>query len=402
MSTPSDDGTVGEGIFPSVPEHAVPDPLPIVEFKPWHLPRKQWVRCRQWAGSTASLLEGLEIRDRPLRYLGLPGSDLLDLEVLATACRTAARFRYLGLNSASRKPSDVTMQRIAENALLEIGTVDPQSIILSDDFSTLASKRSIAWSRVQEFESFDIVNLDLCDAFTSSGQKPIHLALRNVVEYQTNARTQPWLLFMTITADKRAIDDEELRSYSELLQANAAGSSTFDQSLRLLIDDGTVEPKDALSRLAGRGFAKLLALTVGKWLHGIIDGQPGWGLTLESSVYYRWGITDQRPATGAVADGGLLSAVYLMTRRPIPAIDESGLSGPPTLANGVMDRDSEFKTAIQMAKRVSTTVDLDCVLQNDHQLREKLVNESVLLLGSRNYDVNQYMAYAQRVRRVDC
>src|SRR4051812_13411813 len=107
--------THDEGIYPETPGHAVPEPIPLKAFQPWHLPRKQWVRHFQWRECTKRLIDGLQLDDRPLRYLGLPGTELLDLEVLANFCvEKNLRFRYLGLNSGAQSPGQQTTQRLAE------------------------------------------------------------------------------------------------------------------------------------------------------------------------------------------------------------------------------------------------------------------------------------------------
>lgn len=403
MTAPSAGEGVGEGIYPETPQHAVPDPLPLTEFKSWHLPRKQWVRRHQWAETTSRLMEELALRDRPLRYLGLPGSDLLDLEVLAGICGSATTpFRYLGLNSAMQRPSEATMQRIADNTLRAIGNVDSGSLLLADDFAALASKKSIAFSRLRDFESFDVVNLDLCDAFTSAGGKPIHLAVQNVVEYQTNSRTQPWLLFVTTTVDRRVIAQAELQQYEALLTANANSSTDFGTELAGLIGNQGTPIAKAFSSAKGDQLARLLVLAMGKWLHGIVCGQPAWTIHLKSSVYYRWGLVSGTIATGAVAEGGLVSAVFGMVRNPIQAFDPTGIAGR-SVATPVPDAAArEIRAALQMVKRVAMTVDLDCLLQADQNLREGLIRESAQMLAARNYSESKYLEFAGSVPTLQC
>ena len=70
------------GIFGDV-EYVAPLPEP-KEFKPWHKPRKQFVRRKQWSALLQGLYETREPED-PLRYLGLPGTDLIDSAVPAQA-----------------------------------------------------------------------------------------------------------------------------------------------------------------------------------------------------------------------------------------------------------------------------------------------------------------------------
>src|SRR5688500_14489161 len=89
-----------EDILPTEePTHAAAEP-PLGSFQPWHLPRKHHLRKNQWAVSLDRLLD--VIPDRKLiKYLCLPGQDLLDVQVLADVCKAKGRrLRYLGFDQS--------------------------------------------------------------------------------------------------------------------------------------------------------------------------------------------------------------------------------------------------------------------------------------------------------------
>src|SRR4051794_33064978 len=69
------------------------------QFMPWHRPRKQFVRREQWWELVRRLYEGRP-DGAPLRYLGLPGVDLIDLRYLHDrVCNPVGRpLRFLGFN----------------------------------------------------------------------------------------------------------------------------------------------------------------------------------------------------------------------------------------------------------------------------------------------------------------
>ena len=86
---PYDQDDLTSGIFGDF-EYAPPQTEP-KEFKPWHKPRKQFVRREQLATLLLRLYEMREPGD-PLLYLGLPGTDLIDLRYLhEQLCRASAR-----------------------------------------------------------------------------------------------------------------------------------------------------------------------------------------------------------------------------------------------------------------------------------------------------------------------
>src|ERR1700676_2295882 len=67
-------------------------------FRPWHRPRKQFIRNDQWCHFTKVLIEEIQISDGSLTYFGLPGVDLLDLRCFsANVCEPKAlKLRFLG------------------------------------------------------------------------------------------------------------------------------------------------------------------------------------------------------------------------------------------------------------------------------------------------------------------
>ena len=48
-------------------------------FLPWHKPRKQYVRGEQWCKEILKMVDEVLPENNILKYLGLPGDDLLDL-----------------------------------------------------------------------------------------------------------------------------------------------------------------------------------------------------------------------------------------------------------------------------------------------------------------------------------
>ena len=48
-------------------------------FLPWHRPRKHFVRREQWQQQIEILADAGQLEHQTIRYLGLPGTDLLDI-----------------------------------------------------------------------------------------------------------------------------------------------------------------------------------------------------------------------------------------------------------------------------------------------------------------------------------
>ena len=133
------------------------------EFKPWHKPRKQFVRRKQWSALLRRLYKDRDPED-PLRYLGLPGTDLIDLRYLHDQfCRDNNRqLCFLGFNMEARPDSPAEIElNISLDEVSRLPNVDKQSAVLADDFRLVGNENSLAWSRTRQLGPFDVVNIDL-------------------------------------------------------------------------------------------------------------------------------------------------------------------------------------------------------------------------------------------------
>ena len=138
------------------------------EFKPWHKPRKQFVR-REWSALLRRLYEKRGSRD-PLCYLGLPGTDLIDLRHLhEELCRANDRpMRFLGFNTEAQRGNSAHVQlSVSLDEVRRLPNVDTQSDVIPDDFRRISNEHSIAWGRTRQLGPFDVVNIDLCDGLAS-------------------------------------------------------------------------------------------------------------------------------------------------------------------------------------------------------------------------------------------
>ena len=85
-----------DNIFGEEVAYEAPLPEEKKEFLPWHRPRKQFVRHYQWCKEIRRMISHTPPADGVLKYLGLPGVDLLDLRYFhEEVCQT----------DASRKPN---------------------------------------------------------------------------------------------------------------------------------------------------------------------------------------------------------------------------------------------------------------------------------------------------------
>jgi len=184
------------------------------EFAPWHKPRKQWIRDKQWAALIGALIDRLKLQEsgRSLDYLSLPGLDLLDVRALEeTLTAKRVKIKYLGLNHISEEDKESRAElNLSENEVRALDFVEQGSLVISEQFEKIADHQSIAGGRVlQEHKTFDVVNVDLCASFAD--KKPgtsssLYQAIYKLIMHQSFYRSEDWLFLITTRTDKKKVD----------------------------------------------------------------------------------------------------------------------------------------------------------------------------------------------------
>ena len=217
-----DQEVLTEGIFGDF-EYVRPQTEP-KEFKPWHKPRKQFVRREQWSALLQSLYERREPGD-PLRYLGLPGTDLIDLRYLhEQLCSASNRpLSFLGFNTEAQPGSAAQVQlSISLDEVRRLPNVDTQSDVIHDDFRRIGNPKSIAWSRTLQIGPFDVVNIDLCDGLASDPPQnadSVYKALDQLMALQ-GRNPDPWLLLVTTRIGRGMFDADAEERLLSLFHGN--------------------------------------------------------------------------------------------------------------------------------------------------------------------------------------
>ena len=210
------------GIF-SDSEYVRPHAEP-KEFKPWHKPRKQFVRREQLSALLLGLYEKRE-PGAPLRYLGLPGTDLIDLRYLYDRlCRANDRpLRFLGFNTEAQPGNSAHVHlSISLDEVRRLPNVDAQSNVIHDDFRRIGNPKSIAWSRTRNLGPFDVVNIDLCDGLASDppqNEESVYRALDQLMALQAR-NLNPWLLLVSTRIRHGMFDADAEQRLVKLFRKN--------------------------------------------------------------------------------------------------------------------------------------------------------------------------------------
>ena len=362
------------GIFGDV-EYVAPQTEP-KEFKPWHKPRKQFVRREQMSALLRRLYEQRKPGD-PLCYLGLPGTDLIDLRYLhEQLCRASERpLCFLGFNTEAQPGNSAHVQlSVSLDEVRRLANVDPQSDVIPDDFRRVGNLNSIAWSRTRQLGPFDVVNIDLCDGLASDppqNDESVYKALAQLMALQAR-NPNPWLLLVSTRIRHGMFDADAEEQLVDLFHRNVDTCEGFAEACEQLleldvkfIDPATCSEADLL---------KLMTVAIGKWLSALVHVQAPSHVELASTHGYR---------VNPVATQEDLVSFAL---RVEPVI----VASPDALSPTAPTREDECTAAKAILKRSASRLDVDTFLEQCPDVYEELIGETERLLADARYEVADY------------
>jgi hypothetical protein len=369
-------------------EAPMPSQAAKTNFAPWHRPRKQLVRDRQWCGEIVKLLDkrsnGAE--GTVLRYLGLPGDDFLDLRHFhAKICQPRKmKVHFFGFNYSahpqSKRNSDFNVS-LAE--VKDLNCVDPLSHVLGDDFAKMANRNSVAFNTVKKFGPYDVVNLDLCHGFgkraAGSLDESYYSAVNALMALQAR-HPEPWLLFLTTRADPPAVHKSVLEILTKMYSENLEQHPSFQEESRQRFGIDTRQAvTDAVK--GAEGLLQVFLTGVCKWFISLALGyKPQTSVQVRSVFGYR--------VDAGAQQEDLLSIALLFTPTTLPVEDRYGLSSND---NTTLD---EGALATKALTKIASRVDADAELQRNPALLQQMTADTAELLHLARYDVEKFMEWA--------
>lgn len=383
MSEPADNA---EDLFPAE-QLPVPTALLPREPKPWHKPRKQWIRKNQWAALADELLTSRKPADRPFKYLTLPGEDLFDIRILHEVCaKHQMLLKFLGFDSTRK-----TEVNIASDEVMRLPWIHKESTLLPDRVELLATAKSLAFEHAEKFQGFDAINLDFCDSVgrREAGTKGGALdAIRTLIDLQTRETTHPWLLFVTSRCDRTSVDQSVRVILAKILLENMNQSTAF------------------LDRITGNPFALSQAMlndeengtqATGEQEHLFIFGVgfSKWLIKLAVAV---WDVKQTYTAgyrvAGQAAQPDMLSLAFRFDRINPPVADTTGLVPALAKAKPALSPAKDEMVAAALNEFENLT-DVDNLLLQNETLREEMIVENAALMAQARYDLDAMIAWGK-------
>ena len=352
---------------------------PPKKFRPWHRPRKQFVRREQLVGLLLRLYEQREPA-APLRYLGLPGTDLIDLRYLhEQLCSANGRpLRFLGFNTEALPGSPAYVDlNVSLDEVHRLGNVDPQSVVLHDDFRRISNAKSLAWRRTQELGPFDVVNIDLCDGLASDppqSDESVYKALDQLMAYQAR-NLNPWILLVSTRIRHGMFDADAEERLVDLFYENVDTCEGFAEACEQLLDMDvkSIEP----ATCSDADLLKIMTIAICKWLSKLVRGHARNHVELASAHGYR---------VSPVATQEDLVSLALRVEPDIAPSQDPFSPTVPTL-------EDECTTAKAILRRSARRLDVDTILEKDRDLYEELIGETQQLLKKARYEEASYRAW---------
>lgn len=379
---------------PDLPQ--APVMTPPKRFWPWHKPRKHYVRLKQWCAHTRQLIKDLNLSPerqvRPLRYLTLPGDELLDIRTLHGICEQAGvDLQYLGYNATGKDVREVEID-LSDAEVKSLKRIyAPGSLVVKDRIEDITRPATVAYQTAVRRAPFDVINLDACSSVIGSpplAANSILQTVANLVHLQLQTRAEPWLLFLTTIISRSAVDRRTLDELIEQVLKNAEASSSFLASMG---DQLGLSSDDLLKDFCnGEGLehAQLVQVFIvgfGKWLLRLVG--PNWSVELLDSFGYQVGPNPM----------DMLSLSFRFYYCPPQAEgDPTGLTLPaPTFFSSRAKPPSEPEAAVAMVKKTVGIQDLDRLLGDNPELLQKITEKAAKIMVQARHQEAAYYAWVQ-------
>lgn len=371
--------------FSLPPEHiqlAAPAPM---SFAPWHRPRKQYVRIKQWLHHVRGTIQSIGIENfndgEPLRYLTLPGPDLLDIRMIADYCTEASvRMKYTGFCYTDETEDKRLRQNINEFSLTHKDSVVQSSTIIRARLEDVGIKNSEAQMALYRGGPFHVINIDACEPLATGTNQSGRLvdAIRSITQYQLSQRRQRWLLFLTTPIQCNTISNESMEALHGQISLNAQNDADFSHKLKEMASENEAVD-DYLKRCCeknGNDLISVFSLGVAKWLIHLAEQANFKVIILKSFSYSMF---KKEPY-----DPNMVSLCFLFEPTPISIQDNTGL----TINSTNSQNQSNNTTHIRAITYAYDILNLDNHLAENNDVCNAMIEETKNLLRNVGYPVD--------------
>jgi hypothetical protein len=364
----------------------ISSPAPLV-FAPWHKPRKQYVRRHQWIHHANSTINRLKSMGRlnantPLRYLTLPGPDLLDVKLMADVCsQNEISLHYTGFCYV-RDSDAIRLRRNTQRFEIDRGNlITPGSDVHVSKLEDITRPRSEAKTLMERGGPYNIINIDACAPIATDGNNQTGRlvdAIRTIVDFQLNMNRQPWLLYLTTPVQIDSVSQSARTALNDQVRQNVLADNVFATELagRYLEGEEVSQYLERAAQENGHEFVRTITLGISKWLVHLAEQASFNVIKLPAACYSMFRREPFVP--------NMISTCYLFEPQRINLLDFTGLTQDTHQAPGTA-RTSDHIRALRQSMEIEN---LDETFSNDGQLRAEMIQETKELLAAVGYDVD--------------
>lgn len=350
------------------------------QFRPWHRPRKQWVRIKQWQYWTNVLLKTKAYADvDELHYFGFPGEDCLDIHVLGQDLPKGKKICFYALESSTNCASQIN--DIIHSKLMDFRYISPHSRVENSNFEILNETKSKLVNELRSRPAFHLINLDFMKAlFPPQNGEKLLSAIIKLLTLQFERQNFTWLLFLTFRCDKKSLDTELLKKYMDVLYQNYADID-FRENLNskiYQIKNETILENDEL--LQEDVFEEIVGISILKW---ILKNSVEKGIHMKTKSVGIYKIGEKQKDEDE--EGHLFSIVLEFKKDNSFVKDATDLL--PTY-NPVAEE--EVSCGIKIIDKISKASNIDDILEKNIELYRTLKQSTLDLLKEAGYDIKLY------------
>ena len=364
-------------------------PVPLDTIQPWHRPRKQYVRERQWIFYSERLIKHLKGRrvlsatasgPPDVRYLTLPGIDYLDVRLLANVCRdTGCSLTSVGFIAGSERKPETARAKLRERSLIDAGHITSSSHTFPTRFEEIAPPDGQAIRELERKGPFHIVNVDVCGAIAPRGArhpKRIIDAIYRLVESQLARYAHRWLLFITVDVRPTSIEGRTLSQLWQAVVANASLDAAFRDAVLSRFGELRADMETVLAEAQSAGgynFLRVFALGLAKWLIHLAGGK-NWSILTHSPYCYS--------TSGAASDDPTMPCLafeFIPPPRSLRDPFEVTRAEPSPSSKPTDD------PGIRAVEKVAAMDDLDTRMRRCPSLRYEMASRTKQLLKEAGY-----------------
>ncbi len=357
----------------------------VVGYAPWYKPRKQFIRSNQWWISIYRTFNDKFKEMESVKYFGLPGADLLDLEYFSdklASCENAKNTKLYAYGFVGNKKDKTRIDgRLTQ--LLDKDNVDPSTKIDESNFVSLSSEKAMIWKRVYESGPFHFINLDFCDCIFSNVN--ILDSILKLLHYQIERQTDDWLFSISTRFDKDGVNKDIFPLFDGVLSSlekEVTVKNKIEECFSAL--ENKTSKLEKFDRYSKSEIYELVQVCFVLWILNFTF-KYGCMVELQSSMKYR--------VDSDIEFSELFSLVFKFTPKSYMLPDDLGVFSitqgreMPSEAD-LLER--RILRKINALTKLSSSIDVDTILSENKSEFDKCTEEKIDLLNKAGVNTSRY------------